>query len=157
VERHNTLILPLVQYDLKELAANVREADRKEIEGVTGQKLEAILPQLLTESREANKIVCDGEMLAVVGDSTHSQASGIGVPWLISTKAVHFYPLEFLRACKPLPAQMLEHHVMLGNYVAAENKDAVRWLAWLGFKIHPAVPYGHSEALSHPFTMIREE
>ena len=39
------------------------------------------------------------------------------------------------------------------NYVDARHTDAIRWLKWLGFTLHPATPYGPFDLPFHKFTM----
>lgn len=146
-------MLPLAAEDLRGLCMDARAADRAEIESVAGFSLETAVGLLIPHSCKAQKIVCDGQLLAAVGDARHDPITG--VPWLISTVHVERHPREFLRACRPLVADMLGRHHVLVNYVDARNHAAIRWLAWLGFKFEPAVSYGHQGLPFLPFKIER--
>lgn len=155
MEKPKAEVLPLEAEDLAGLCSDARPADRVEIEAVAGFSLETAVGLLIPNSCRSDKIVHGGLLLAAVGDSVHSAEQGIGVPWLISTVHVERYPREFLRACRPLVDEMLERHVLLFNYVDANNTAAIRWLSWLGFEIGAAVPYGHQGRPYRQFKLER--
>ncbi|WP_434456504.1 hypothetical protein JQR85_13525 [Stutzerimonas urumqiensis] len=139
-------VLPLTAADIDAILPDIRQADRDEIEGALHIPLRQALADALADHCKASKIVVDGAVVAVFGDSTHS--AEVGVPWLISTRHVERFPRAFLQVCKPEVAEMLTRHPLLLNYVDARNQAAIRWLRWLGFTFCEPEPYGPD---GHPF------
>lgn len=131
----------------------MRQADRDEITGALGIPMIDALRECASGACKSSKIVIDGKVVAVFGDTVHSVLGRVGVPWLISTVHVDKYPRAFLQVCKPEVAEMLTRHGELINYVDARNVTAIRWLSWLGFEFGPAEPYGPLGMLFQPFRM----
>src|SRR6187399_1721952 len=61
------------------------------------------------------------------------------VPWAVFTTAIDKYPIAFLRAARRW-AQSLDGTMV--NYVDVRNDRAVKWFAWLGFKVSEPIAYG---------------
>lgn len=147
-------VLPLKAADIDTILPDIRQADRDEIEGALHIPMRQALADALADHCKASKIVVDGAVVAVFGDSTHS--AEVGVPWLISTRHVERFPRAFLQVCKPEVAEMLTRHPMLLNYVDARNQAAIRWLRWLGFTFCEPEPYGPDGHPFHCFWMRRK-
>lgn len=147
-------VLPLKAADIDIILPDIRQADRDEIEGALHIPMRQALADALADHCKASKIVVDGAVVAVFGDSTHS--AEIGVPWLISTRHVERFPRAFLQVCKPEVAEMLTRHPLLLNYVDARNQAAIRWLRWLGFTFCEPEPYGPDGHPFHCFWMRRK-
>lgn len=147
-------VLPLTAADIDAILPDIRQADRDEIEGALHIPMRQALADALADHCKASKIVVDGAVVAVFGDSTHS--AEIGVPWLISTRHVERFPRAFLQVCKPEVAEMLTRHPLLLNYVDARNQAAIRWLRWLGFTFCEPEPYGPDGHPFHCFWMRRK-
>lgn len=139
-------VIPLCAADIDAILPDIRQADIDEIEGALQTPMRQALTEALDDHCKASKIVVDGLIVAVFGDSVHSEEAG--VPWLISTRHVERFPKAFLQVCKPEVAEMLTRHPLLVNYVDARNSAAIRWLKWLGFTFCEPEPYG---PLGHPF------
>jgi len=136
-------VLPVSVDEAAEIAAIVRQADLDEITEALGIEMEHGLRLCFGGSCKASKIVVDGKIVAVFGDSIHDVQQSIGVPWLISTIHVDKRAKPFLRVCKDEVAEMLTRHATLVNYVDVRNTQAIRWLKWLGFQfVDQAIPYG---------------
>lgn len=148
-------VLPVSVKEADEIAAIVRQADLDEISEALGIDMAHGLRQCFGGSLKASKIVVGGKVVAVFGDAVHDHQSGIGVPWLISTIHVDKCAKSFLKVCKPEVAEMLRRHRQLVNFVDVRNTQAVRWLKWLGFQFHEAVPYGPKGFPFHRFTLDR--
>lgn len=145
----------MVPADAGIVASCARPADIAEIKACSGLDIEPALGLCLPNSLCAWVIESGGLPLAAVGDSL--AGIGTGVPWMVTTTHIEKDPRGFLRASKALMAEMLRRHLQLMNYVDARNTDAIRWLAWLGADIGPAVPYGVSGLPFRKFTKQREE
>ena len=148
-------IRPLQIEDIAGIADSARRADIEEMVACTGAPVYSALSYGLQHSLRCWVIEHDGVPLAAVGDTLAS--IGVGVPWMVTTNNITLNPRGFLRASKAVLAEAMQRHAKLMNYVDARNTDAIRWLAWLGFTIGPAVPYGASRLPFHEFTLIRSD
>lgn len=147
-------VLPVSIDEAEAIARIVRGADREELDALGITDLPVGLKTCFGGSLKASKIVFGDEVLAVVGDALQDGHDGVGIPWLISTYHVEKHPLAFLRACKPIVADMLTRHRMLANCVHQDNKQAIRWLRWLGFTFATAIE--HDGHVFIPFFMNSE-
>lgn len=146
-------VLPIVPGDIEAILPIIRQADRDEIEGALQISISKELADGLSDCCKASKIVVDGLVVALFGDSKHSDR--IGIPWLVSTIHVERYPRAFLQVCKPEVEEMLTRHESLINYVDVRNTVAIRWLTWLGFTFGEPEPYGPLGMPFKPFYMNR--
>lgn len=142
---------PVDEWVLADLLWNVRDADRLEFESINGFGLEQEVRRALALSEDAQAFVVDNTVVAVFGCIRHSDR--IGIPWLISTHAVHRHRRAFLQQCLVEIAGMRKRHAALINYTDARYTLALRWMLWMGFEQQDAVPYGAKGELFHPFTM----
>ncbi len=134
------MIRRMVEADIALIAACARQADIDEMQACAGATIEQALELGLAKSLRAFVIEADGKPLAAVGDTLH--AIGVGVPWMVTTNHIAKHRRVFLSDSRRVLADMQRRHGLLFNYVDVRNKDAIRWLAWLGFTIGDAVPYG---------------
>jgi hypothetical protein len=154
-DAHRALLdeLSRVAGDLEHIAAHVREADRQELIAATGS------PDVLATLRESVMLSSHywisevDEPLAVFGVAPRSLMGDSGVPWAIGTNLVLRFPGAMVREGRRYVARMLEAYSHLQNHVDARNTRSVRWLARLGFEIHPARPYGAAGLPFHRFEM----
>ena len=141
--------------DVVELAAAVREPDRKEIWRSSAVSPEGALRRALRVSDVVWTGRYDGEMVCMFGVAPVSILTGIGSPWMVGTDLIEKHARPFLRANKTYIEDMLRRYPVLMNYADTENVVAVRWLEWLGFKMSPPKPYGPFGFLFHRFEMRR--
>lgn len=141
------------QCDVALIDGCTRLADREEMLAGAGQSIADALQYGLDQSLRAWVIEAHGKPLAAVGDTIHG--IGTGVPWMVTTEHIAADVRGFLRGSKAVLLEMLQRHQTLVNYVDARNVSAIRWLAWLGFTIDGAVPYGVQGLPFHKFHMIR--
>jgi hypothetical protein len=95
----------------------------------------------------------DGEVAALVGVALQPMAGGIAMPWLLTGRPVDRHAKAFLRLTRARTQAMRAEHGKLVAFVHADYRQAVRWLAWLGFELAPARPVGPHGALFHQATM----
>lgn len=136
---------------IAEVLAAVRPEDRLEFESLRGLSVEAELRDSVASSITPRAYVVDGRVVAMFGDIKYDER--IGVPWLISTSAIDQHRRAFLIECDREVAAMRQRHQVLINYTDARYTKALRWLRWLGFHMHEAVPYGVNGELFHPMTL----
>lgn len=146
-------VLPIEESDIEAVLPIIRQADREEIEGALQISLDTSLSDGLSNCCKASKIVVDGLIVALFGDTRHDER--LGIPWLVSTIHVERYPRAFLQVCKPEVGEMLSRHEALINFVDVRNTTAIRWLEWLGFTFGDPEPYGPLDMPFKPFWMKR--
>lgn len=143
--------LPVDEHWIEALLSSVRPADRLEFESIRGLSVEQEVRDSIAGSLDPRALVVDGELLVLFGDIRFSEQ--VGVPWMISTSAVERHRRAFLDECDRQIAAMRLRHLVLINYTDARYAAALRWMRWLGFHMHEAVPYGANGELFHPFTL----
>lgn len=140
--------------DVYALAANLRSADRAEVEalgidprsGIRGNFRAAIL---------RNTFIVDGEIAAMSG-LCGTMLGDVGMPYLMTAPVVERVPLTFVKQAKASVAQMLHHKLRLEGYVAANYAKACRLIEVLGFILEPARPFGSRNALFRRFWVMRD-
>lgn len=145
------MFMPVDDAIIAEVVANVRPEDRNEFECLRGMSVDQELRDSIAQSLNPQAFVVEGKVVAVFGDIKHDER--IGVPWLISTTAIEGNHRQFLIECDREVAAMRARHKVLINYTDARYTKALRWLRWLGFHMHDAVPYGANGELFHPMTL----
>ncbi|MEO1192846.1 MAG: hypothetical protein AAFY02_13880 [Pseudomonadota bacterium] len=137
--------------DARLLADSLRAADRAEVLASDGLDPLAALQRSLALSSEAYLGLVNGQPAALLGVRRISLSSDHGIPWLLTGVAVEQAPLSFLRASRSVVAVWRRDYASLSNWVDARHETAKRWLAWLGFTLGPARPYGVAGLPFHPF------
>jgi len=133
------------------LLADLREADRLELESIRGWTAEQELKHAISTASKARTCMCDGKVLAIFGDSAHDATYGL--PWMVSSTWIETHRRAFLAECVDVVADMRTRHQVLINFADIRNTQAVRWLKWLGFTFLPAIPYGINNEPFYPFQM----
>lgn len=82
--------------------------------------------------------------------------SGRRSPWLLGSTEIERNPAPFLRYTREKMPELRRCYPWMENHVDARNIVTIRWLRWLGFTIHDAVPYGILRRPFHRFTLITE-
>lgn len=144
-------MLPVDDRLIAMTVANARMQDRVEFECLRGLTVEQELRDSVARSVNPRAYVVNDRVVAMFGDIKHDDR--IGVPWLISTTEVAKHRRAFLVECDREVAAMRQRHQVLINYTDARYVKALRWLRWLGFQMHEAVPYGVNGELFHPMTL----
>lgn len=139
--------------DVEYLIDHIREADKKEIEAVTGKPFFESVFMALEYGDEAWTGLYGDKVMAIFGMHVTSYVTGHAVPWLISTHHVEEHPKVFLRYCKPVFKKLCVGLDFLVNYVDDRNVLAKQWLTWLGFKLEEPEPYGVFELPFRRFTL----
>jgi hypothetical protein len=130
--------------DAAVLAPRLRAADLAEIAAGTGRPPFEVLVSGVEAGCEA--AVIDGRVEALYG------CAG-GVPWLLGSDTLSRHPWALLRPGRALVAEWLRMYGWLRNYVHAEHRESLRWLAWLGFTVEEPRPVGVRGEMFHLFWM----
>lgn len=94
----------------------------------------------------------NADPLAIFGIAPGQTIVAPRQPWMIGTKFIKIRQRDFLQGSRQYLELLTERGEPLKNYVMRGNEGAIRWLRWLGFTIHDAVPFGPFGTLFHPFT-----
>lgn len=146
------------------LLADLRPADRAEVETLTGGTAQDFLPLYLNallaqEGRgsHAYALFSAAHTLAgVCGVAVDPEQADAGLIWMVGTREIDRRPLEFLRASRAWMAGEGRSHepgwARLHNIVDARNTRHMDWLCWLGFEIDPEPqPHGADGLPFHGF------
>jgi hypothetical protein len=138
------------------IASRVRTPDLEELSALLPVSVEAVLKMSLEASPLACTGLIDGEPVCMFGVVPVSFfAPDEGRPWMVGTSLLDQHAKTFLKGCKPHLDAMRERYAVLENFVDARNVKAIRWLKWLGFTIHPALPMGRRYIPFHRFDLRR--
>ncbi len=137
-----------------ELAETMRTADQAEI-WASGNYTpwEGLVASIRLTDEPMTGLV-DGHVLCIFGVGKSTLLSPVGHPWMLSSFLVDSHTRAWARYSKRMFRYMIHAYNVkhLRNYVDARYTEAVRWLAWLGFTIHPAEPFGLDQLPFHLFT-----
>ena len=93
----------------------------------------------------------DGELACMFGVTGRTVFSSIGQPWLVGTRKLRKHPVTFMRYTRSYFEIMKSMFSVLRNWVHVENRAAVRWLKWLGFRFREPVAIRPRGAMFCPF------
>lgn len=152
-KRADVQIIPTTPEHLVELAEKMREADRQEVIASSGRDILAVLEDSLKYSLAPLTAFINGELACVFGCVPFQLIGERAAPWMLGTDVVDKHPGELLRRCRQYTTGMNKAYPHLLNFVDARNHKSIRWLKWMGFTVHPAVPYGAEKRPFHLFEM----
>lgn len=138
--------------DAGSLGPRLRAADVEEIRAASGLAPDEALRRSYALSTHVWAVRdTSGEPIALWGVGPLSLVEGRGCPWLLAADAFETLGSDIARLSRPLLTGMRDHYPHLENRVDARHAKAVRWLAWLGFAIEPATPWGVEGRPFHRF------
>ena len=135
------------------LALVLRQADREEVEALTGRDPREALVESVERSAAAWAALANGELVCLFGVVPMSLVGVTGIPWLLGSDAVTRYGRPFLRRNRAYLREMLREFPVLRNVVDARNTVSIRWLGWLGFTLGTPEPMGVCGLPFIPFGM----
>ena len=127
-------VMPATAADLGYLAPRLREADRREVRAAFGRPAEAILEAGFRNAKRCWTVSAGGHPIAMFGVGRRREPR-IGTAWLLSSHALDRFRGQWRREGPYWVDVLMVGHDVLTNFVAAENRVAVRWLTWLGFEL----------------------
>ncbi|MDE6734738.1 MAG: hypothetical protein K2J64_04645 [Desulfovibrio sp.] len=129
-------IVPAEAAHIAPIAANMREADRREVRASHGHEPAEALAVSLEHSDMAWTCLVDDEPAFMWGAArAGSLITLTGSPWLLATPAIYRVRNAFLRHSRPYVELMQARFPRLENHVHAANRLSLRWLAWCGFTV----------------------
>ena len=127
-------IHPATMEAAKEVASNLRDDDRREVE--EGHGVDPML--MLTYAAQTTSCVYftvpNGKTAGMAGVNED------GSIWMLCTPAIHEYPITFAREAKRFVDR--QKHKLLWNIVDKRNRVHLKLLKFLGFKFLREFPYG---------------
>lgn len=119
--------------DALQVALNLREEDRQEIEGLGHSPL--VLPACVQTSRESAAFFDeDGSIAGVGGISPDPSNSAYGIVWLLCTPVIANKPHTFVREARRWLSVHERNYKLLWNLADARNHYHHKLLKMLGFK-----------------------
>lgn len=118
--------------DAEWLSANLRDADRRELEDLTGSTaLASLRRSVILGSPALSLRTPEGELVAIL--SVVPWGSRLGFVSLSGTSAIEENRTAFLRGSRDVLRHLDRTFETLGNVCDARNVVHHRWLKWLGF------------------------
>ncbi|NDV28199.1 hypothetical protein [Desulfovibrio sp. JC010] len=119
--------------DVDLVAANIRESDRHDLEGLhPGKAIREIIMGDVEYSQLVYGLYSNDRMQCVFG--VIPVAPGVGTPWVVGTAEVDEAPLLFARSSRRLLDMLQRNFPVLDTWVCAENSKSVLWHKWCGFE-----------------------
>jgi hypothetical protein len=137
------------------MAQTMRPADRFEVWASSLVRPDEALTASLNLSALAWSALVDGIPVCMFGAAAVSPLSKKAIPWFLASTGIERHHTLFLRHSRPQLEAMTKRFPVLSNTVDARNHAAIRWLKWLGFTVHPAIPFGPFNLPFHPFELRR--
>ena len=133
-------IIPAKPAHIPAIAADMREADRREVWASHRHTPVQALKSSLACSELAWTCLVEDTPALMFGVARRGiLLSDTGVPWLLGADLFFKTHSElnrvFLRQSQRYVALMLDRFPRLENYVHAGNKASIRWLKWCGFRL----------------------
>lgn len=119
--------------DIQTLAPNLREADAIEVRRSTGKDITEALMDSYQSSEFTWVVTYDHEPIIIYGLGSHPDVPEVGVPWMLATDGINKISRKFAKGSKQVIDMFHRWFPVLTNLVDTDNKDARRWLEWLGF------------------------
>lgn len=129
-------IIPADAAHIAPIAADMREADRREVWASHRHEPEQALAASLERSDLAWTCLVDDVPAFMWGAARQgSLISRTGAPWLLGTEGLYAVRREFLKQSRFYVGMMQSRFSRLENYVHAKNALSMRWLKWCGFTV----------------------
>lgn len=140
------LVLPTAQH-VCHVAAHLRAGDAEELRLWNGSTPGGGVLASVRCSQVVNTVLVSDEPAGLCGVNR-------GRVWLLGTDLLTASQREVRSSVRLSRAWVTDQARRFGrlfNFVWAGNAVSVRWLAWLGFTLEPALPLGCAGAPFHPF------
>lgn len=119
--------------DVDFVCANIRESDRRDMEGLhPGRSITEVIMGDVEYSELVYGLYLGDSIQGVFG--VIPIASGVGTPWVVGTMKVDDTPLPFARASRGLLDMVQRSFPLLDTWVCVRNSKSVTWHKWCGFQ-----------------------
>ncbi len=146
-------IVPTIEKHVIELSNNMSPEDVAECWAAQHFRPYKALKVSLMHTDHPKTGLVDGRVMAIWGVGKVTILSEVAQPWMLTSPLVENHYRAFLRHSKHLLNDMKKEAIVFSNFVDVRNTQSIKWLRWLGFTIHDALPYGPDDMPFHRFTM----
>ncbi len=146
-------VVPTELEHMEELSHTMRSADVRECWAAHHFAPYDALKHSLYYTERPLTGLYNERVMCIWGVGKISYLSKEGVPWMLTSNLVDKHYREFLRRGLRHLEDIKKEAIILINMVDVRNRKSIKWLKWLGFTIHPPVPFGPDKMLFHPFIM----
>ena len=133
--REPAWVAPATAAHVEALAPRLREGDRREIEAAFGRPAGAVLRTGFRNARRCWTVLGGGGRPVAMFGVGRRRAARIGTVWLLASDDFEPFRGQLRREGPYWVDVLMAGHDVLGNFVAADNAIATRWLSWLGFEL----------------------
>lgn len=136
---------PALPQHVAELCPVLREADRLEVQALTGLPPEIALREALAASGAPLVAHVDGGIAGIFGVEPVIGFPEVGVVWFVGSDAVSRHAVEFQRLSRSWLVGAHRRHPLLTNRVDARNELHIRWLRRMGFSLVQRIEHWGAE------------
>lgn len=138
---HKDIKIKEITYINKELimkiSDNMREIDKKECLSVGFENPYQALHESINNSTKAYIATYRDVPMCAFGIDNKKTELGCMI-WCLGVKDLEKYKKPFISISKNIIEQWQKEYGQLYNFVLSENDNCIKWLSWLGAKVHPA-------------------
>ena len=145
-----------VQEELIYLADHLRPEDVRELVCMTGPDIRAEVLRCGSNSDKCYACYYKGVIIAAFGVIPYNPIARWGIIWMLATPEAGKHKLYTGKWTRRGVRAFLEDWEYLFNYVDAGNDETIKWLKWLGAKVHEPKPYGLYGNMYHLFEFRRD-
>ncbi len=138
----NYQILPTTQEHIEELSLTMRDDDIAEMKALSNMSPLEAIQHLFDKSIECRTGLADDKVMCVFGINGISLVSDAGMPFMLSSTELGPHWRIFARGSKEVVSDWLSRYTPLVSCVDIRYTKSIRWLKWVGFKIHSTVKLG---------------
>jgi hypothetical protein len=142
-------IVPVTDKEKALMVQQMHQGDRDSTQAIFGTSIEEAMDKTLARAAESYAAYCGDDLLCIFGVTKNSLLCEWVCFWMVGTDNINKHPVAFARCSREVTARVIDKYKWTKNYVDARNTTSIRWLKWLGFTIHPAVPFGYEGRLFH--------
>jgi len=148
---------PATMDDVYDLAPRMRQADVQEVYDAAGVDPLTALHFSYENATEVNSIIApDGEVIGLFGVCPTDDPL-LASAWMLCSDRLPEVRKEFIPQSLEWVIRMNTNYPVLYNYVDINNRIAIRWLKYLGFKfIRRVEEFGYSKKPFYEFVRTND-
>lgn len=129
-------VVPASKEHVGHIAANLRSADRTEIEFLGSKSDQGMTRGLSYDDESYTVLTKDKTPCAMFG--VGALVKDEGYIWMLGTDEIYDYKSDFIRFSRPWIKKITTKYPKYSNMVHSENHFSLRWLMWCGATlVHP--------------------
>lgn len=138
----SVIVRDSIASDVDYLKDKLRYSDVREIWRSHNHTPEDALKISLDKSSVCLTIFINKIPVGMFGINPETLLGDKAIIWLLATDDILKIKIRFLRNCKKFINFILKDYSVLYNYVDNDNVDSIKWLKFIGAKVHDPVEYG---------------